>query len=51
MSETDKEIFELIWDSPNPELVARYVINLCVDYLRTHEPFQESISSVPRESA
>ena len=51
MSKTDREIFDLIWDSPDPEAVAQYVINLCVDYLQTHGQFQESISSAPLESA
>ena len=51
MSETDREIFDLIWESPDPELAAQYMINLCVDYLRTHDPFQEAISSAPLESA
>ena len=51
MSKTDQEIFALIKNSPDPEKVAQYMINLCLDYLRTHGPSQETTSFVPLESA
>lgn len=51
MSKTDLEIFELIQESADPERVGQYMINLCLDYLRTHAPFQETDASDPLESA
>lgn len=51
MSNTDKEIFELIHASEDPEKVAAFFISLCLDYLHTHGPLQERPSSVPQESA
>ena len=51
MSKTDREIFEVIRESADPEMVAQYMINLCLDYLRTHAPFQETDASDPQESA
>lgn len=51
MSKTDQEIFAIIRESSDPEKVAQYMINLCLDYLRTHGPSQETASSALRESA
>ena len=51
MSKTDQEIFALIKNSPDPEKVSQYMINLCLNYLRTHGPSQETASSAPLESS
>ena len=51
MSKTDQEIFALIKNSPNPEKVAEYMISLCLDYLRTHGPSQETASFAHQEPA
>ena len=51
MSNTDREIFKMIHESPDPEKVAAYMISLCLDYLRIHGPSQETASFAPPESA
>ena len=51
MSNTDREIFKMIHESPAPEKVAAYMISLCLDYLHMHGPSQQTLSSVPLESA
>lgn len=51
MSKTDQEIFALIRESSDPEKVAAYMISLCLDYLRTHGPSQETASFAHQESA
>lgn len=51
MSKTDQEIFALIRESSDPEKVAAYIISLCLDYLQTHDPSQETVSFAPPESA
>jgi hypothetical protein len=51
MSKTDQEIFALIRESSDPKKVAQHMISLCLDYLRTHGPSQETASFAPQESA
>lgn len=51
MSENERELINIVRGSCNPELVAQYVINLCVTYLRTYDPSRESYAAAPRESA
>lgn len=51
MSKTDQEIFTMIRESSDPQKVAEYMISLCLDYLRTHGPSQETASFAPPESA
>ncbi len=51
MSENDVEIIELLRENDNPELVARYMLSLFLDYLRTHGPSQEISAVDPPESA
>lgn len=51
MSNTDQEIFQLIRNSPDPKKTAEFFISLCLDYLKTHGPSQETVSSAPPESA
>lgn len=51
MSKTDQEIFAMILESSDPEKVAKYMLSLCLDYLRIHGPSQETASFAPLESA
>ena len=51
VSEIDREIYKVIRESADPEMVAQYFLNLCLDYLRTRDPFQASDASAPQESA
>ena len=44
------ELINLVRDSVNPELVAQYMLNLFLDYLRTHGPDQEIPAAIPQES-
>ena len=51
MLENEKELIELIRNSSDPEKVADYMLNLFLDYLRTHAPCPETPSAVLSESA
>ena len=51
MNENETELVNLIRDSADPELVANYMFNLFLDYLRTHAPCQEKHAADPLESA
>ena len=51
MTDNEKELIEIIRDSSDPDKVANYMLNLFLDYLRTHAPSQETPSAVLVESA
>ena len=51
MTEQEKELLQIIHESVNPGAVAEYMLNLFLDYLRTHGPAQETPSAIPPESA
>ena len=51
MTENEKELINIIRDSGDPENVACYMLNLFLDYLRTHGPCQETHAADPLESA
>lgn len=51
MNRNEQELITIVRESDNPELVAQYIFNLCVTYLRTYDPSRESYAAVPRESA
>lgn len=51
MTENETQFINLIRNSPDPEKVATYMLNLFLDYLHTHAPSQETLSVVPQESA
>ena len=51
MTENEKEMIAIIRDSSDPERVASYMLNLFLDYLRTHAPSQETPSADLQESA
>ena len=51
MTNNEKELIRIIRDSADPEKVANYMLNLFLDYLRTHDPSQEKPAAVLSESA
>ena len=51
MTEYENELINIIRESIDPEKVATYMLNLFLDYLRTHAPYQETPSAVLSESA
>ena len=51
MTSNEKELIALIRENDKPELVAQYMFNLFLDYLRTHGPSQEKPAADPLESA
>ena len=51
MSKNEEELIALIRENDKPELVASYMFNLFLDYLRTHGPYQETHAADPLESA
>ena len=51
MNEQETELINIIRNSPDPEKVATFFLNLFLDYLQTNAPSQESVSAVPQESA
>ena len=51
MTNNELELINLIRDSANPQQVADYMLNLFLDYLRTHAPSQETHVAVPQVSA
>ena len=51
MTENEMKLIDLIRSSDEPEKVAEYMLNLFLDYLRTHAPSQETPVVAPQESA
>ena len=51
MSENEIELLDIVRGSADPELVAQYMLNLFLDYLRTHGPSQEKHVADPPVSA
>ena len=51
MTNNERELINIVRESVNPEQVANYMLNLFLDYLRTHDPSQETSVAVPRVSA
>jgi hypothetical protein len=51
MTENERELIKLIRESDDPDKVAEYMLNLFLDYLRTHGPSQEKHVAAPLESA
>jgi hypothetical protein len=51
MTKNEEELIALIRENDKPELVANYMLNLFLDYLRTHGPCQEKHVADPLESA
>lgn len=51
MTDNEKALLDMIHNSTNPEKVVNYMLNLILDYLRTHAPSQEKPSAVLSESA
>ena len=51
MTEQENELLQIIHESADPEAVAEYMLNLCLDYLRTHGPSQEKHAADPLVSA
>jgi hypothetical protein len=41
MTKNEEELIALIRENDKPELVSSYMLNLFLDYLRTHAPSQE----------
>lgn len=51
MTKNEEELIVLIRENDKPEMVASYMLNLCLDYLRTHGPSQEKRAADPLGSA
>ena len=51
MTNNERELITLIRESADPEQVATYMFSLFLDYLHTHDPFQETPVVEPRVSA
>ena len=51
MTNNELELITLIRDSADPEQVATYMFNLFLDYLHTHDPYQETPVVAPQVSA
>jgi hypothetical protein len=51
LNKTEIELLNIIHNSSDPQKVAEYAINLFLDYLRMHAPFQEERSDVLRVSS
>ena len=49
--ENEINLIGLLRENDNPEKVAGYMLSLFLDYLRTHGPFQETLSADPPVSA
>ena len=50
MTDNELQLINIVRESVNPEQVANYMLNLFLDYLRTHAPFQETPVVAPQES-
>ena len=51
MLEYEKEIYKIIHESADPEAVAAYALNLCLDYLRKNGSCQQLPACDQQESA
>jgi hypothetical protein len=51
MTDNEIELINIIRNSNDPNQVATYMLNLFLDYLRTHDPSPEIHSVVPLVSA
>ena len=51
MTKNEEELIVLIRENDKPELIASYMFNLFLDYLRTHGPSQEKHAADPLVSA
>ena len=51
MLKNEEELIALIRENDKPELVASYMLNLFLDYLRKHGPSQEKHAADPQVSA
>lgn len=51
MTDNEKALLDMIHNSTNPEKIANYMLNLILDYLRTHAPSQEKPSVARLEFA
>ena len=51
MTENEMELLDIVRGSEDPALVAEYMLNLFLDYLRTHGLAQDISSAIPQESA
>ena len=51
MTKNEEELIALIRENDKPELMASYMFNLFLDYLRTHGPSQEKHAVDPLVSA
>ena len=51
LSKNETALIGLIRENDNPEKVASYMLNLFLDYLRTHGPSQEKPAADPQVSA
>lgn len=51
MLKNEEELIALIRENDKPELMLGYMLNLCLDYLRTHGPSQEKHAVDPPVSA
>ena len=51
MLKNEEELIALIRENDKPAMVANYMLNLCLDYLRTHGPSQEKHAAGPQVSA
>ena len=49
MTNNEQELINIVRDSVNPGQVANYMLNLFLDYLRTHAPSQETSVAVLQE--
>ena len=51
MTKNEEELIALIRENDKPDQIASYMLNLFLDYLRTHDPCQEKHVVAPLESA
>lgn len=51
MKDNEIGLIKLLRENDHPEQIAVYMLNLFLDYLRTHGPCQEKLAADPRESA
>ena len=51
MTRNEEELIALIRENDKPEQIASYMLNLFLDYLRTHGPSQEKLAADPQVSA
>ena len=51
MTDIELEFIKTIRESADPAQVLAYAVNLCLDYLQKHGPYQELSASDQEESA